>query len=200
MTSRHYIHIHRMEWKVLIRCVGGAAVGSGWRWWMNLRKRMPDNTGGGGEGNKFDTRAQASVCCVGMYPLPACSTHVACVGVLWRYRLCKCDCEWTRCHRRLDDVHFGTWKTARDSLRQLWSSNMRHSWRLFLTSLLSMQKIGQKSPGFWNWSDSGARQFNVLKRLCPYCLHVQGRNPHILRRFYYRVEILEVIINNFLFC
>jgi len=109
MTSRHYIHIHRMEWKVLIRCVGGAAVGSGWRWWMNLRKRMPDNRGEGGEGSKCDTRAQASVCCVGMF-LPSCSTHVACVGVLWWYRLCKCDCERTRCHRRVDDVHFGTWK------------------------------------------------------------------------------------------
>jgi len=109
MTSRHYIHIHRMEWKVLIRYVGGAAVGSGWRWWMNLRKRMRDNIGEGGEESKCVTRAQASVCCVGMF-LPSCSTHVACVGVLWWYRLCKCDCEWTRCHRRVDDVRFGTWK------------------------------------------------------------------------------------------
>lgn len=154
MTSRHYIHTHRMEWKVLIRCVGGAAVGSGWRWWMNLRKRIPDNTGEGGEGSKCEYRAQASVCCVGMF-LPSCSTHVACVGVLWWYRLCKCDCEWTRYHRHVDDVHFGTWKTARDPLHQLWSSNMRHIWGLYLTSLLSMQKNWARVSGVlelkWQW-------------------------------------------------
>ena len=71
---------------------------------------MPDNTAEGGGGSKGDRTVQASLCCVGMYLLPACSTHVACVGVLGRYRLCKHEYECISGNRRLDDVYFGTGK------------------------------------------------------------------------------------------
>lgn len=50
--------------------------------------------------------AQASVYCVGMFLLPACSTHVPCVGVLCRQHLYKREYERATCQSLLDDTIF----------------------------------------------------------------------------------------------
>jgi hypothetical protein len=57
--------------------------------------------------------AQASVYCVGMYPLPECSTHAACVGVLCRRHLFKCeDAKGQRGNSRRDDIYLWNMEIA----------------------------------------------------------------------------------------